>query len=285
MAQDWFRHDFNAHLDPKLISLRLEKGYEGIGVYWTLIEIIGQAENRRWGSYSLPMLADIGRLSLAMLEEYISLLVKLELLCRDENWIWSSGTQKRMEQFDESKRVLSEAGKKGANKRWNKQSDSNPNSPPINHPTGGANAPPNEVAYGKRREEERREEETPPHSPPHDFDRVLAVWRSVRERESGKVDSLTGFEIQQLNGKFWGHGPEKIIAAIEGLGRLHFHATLDQIERWLKGEKFNSQKRAGATAQTQAPKTPAFKPKPKAKATVTAAEAFAEERQTSELPF
>jgi hypothetical protein len=36
----WFKHDYNARTDPKMIRLRRVKGMKGVGIYWTLIEIL-----------------------------------------------------------------------------------------------------------------------------------------------------------------------------------------------------------------------------------------------------
>lgn len=36
----YFKHDFNARNDAKLIKIRKELGYEGIGIYWCLVEMM-----------------------------------------------------------------------------------------------------------------------------------------------------------------------------------------------------------------------------------------------------
>lgn len=36
----WFRHDFNARGNPKLLKLKMEMKMEGVGIYWCLIEMM-----------------------------------------------------------------------------------------------------------------------------------------------------------------------------------------------------------------------------------------------------
>ena len=40
MNKFYFQHDQNASEDPKIISLRIELGWEGYGVYWGIIELL-----------------------------------------------------------------------------------------------------------------------------------------------------------------------------------------------------------------------------------------------------
>ncbi len=42
MSKDsfWFKHDYNARGDSKMIALRKEMGMEGVGIYWAIIEIM-----------------------------------------------------------------------------------------------------------------------------------------------------------------------------------------------------------------------------------------------------
>lgn len=36
----WFRHDFNARNNPKLLKLKMKMNMEGVGIYWSLIETL-----------------------------------------------------------------------------------------------------------------------------------------------------------------------------------------------------------------------------------------------------
>ena len=36
----WFKHDFNARNNPKLLKLKMKMKMEGVGIYWSLIETL-----------------------------------------------------------------------------------------------------------------------------------------------------------------------------------------------------------------------------------------------------
>lgn len=40
LTEPWFKHDFNASNDPKLIKINMKYGTEGLGIYWILVELI-----------------------------------------------------------------------------------------------------------------------------------------------------------------------------------------------------------------------------------------------------
>lgn len=40
LTEPWFKHDFNASNDPKLIKINMKYGIEGLGIYWILVELI-----------------------------------------------------------------------------------------------------------------------------------------------------------------------------------------------------------------------------------------------------
>ena len=42
MAKDtyWFSHDYNARSDGKILNLRIKHGMEGVGIYWSIVEML-----------------------------------------------------------------------------------------------------------------------------------------------------------------------------------------------------------------------------------------------------
>lgn len=42
MAKDtfWFSHDYNSRSDRKMLKLRMRLGMEGVGIYWSIIEML-----------------------------------------------------------------------------------------------------------------------------------------------------------------------------------------------------------------------------------------------------
>ena len=57
MSKDshWFMHDYNARRDPKIIRLCRVKGMKGLGIYWSLIEIL----HEQGGKIGINEISDI----------------------------------------------------------------------------------------------------------------------------------------------------------------------------------------------------------------------------------
>ena len=43
--QIWFKHDLGARNDPKLLKIKRKYGFEGIGVFWSLVETFYEYHN------------------------------------------------------------------------------------------------------------------------------------------------------------------------------------------------------------------------------------------------
>jgi len=125
MAKDayYFSHDANAHLDEKIIELRMDLGWEGYGVYWAIIETLRNASN-----YKLEM--NYNRIAFALNTD--SNLIKTvvenyKLFNFNEGFFFSESLLKRMLKKD----AKSNKARESALARWNKlnskQSDSNAN--------------------------------------------------------------------------------------------------------------------------------------------------------------
>ena len=77
---------------------------------------------------------------------------EFNLLNTDGKYIWSRALIERMQPWDEKRKKLSEAGKKGAASRWANREE---NGEVNGHPNGGANG--NKSIEDKKREEEIKE--------------------------------------------------------------------------------------------------------------------------------
>lgn len=142
MAQNWFKHDYSARNDDKVLELRAEYGWKGYGLFFGLIEAMCEAET---GCIDT---ARIGGLSVAYglpkeeLLGFIDFCLEIDLFYEDDEKLIRSGrVVKHLEQMN----ALKEAGKKGAKKRWDRGANR------------GANATPNAE---KRREDKNREDNT-----------------------------------------------------------------------------------------------------------------------------
>lgn len=110
----YFRHDYNARNDDKMLELRSTYGSEGYGVFWMIIETMAENEN---GGAKAGL---IGGLSLGygVAKEWLIGFFKYCLhigLFYEESGCYYS---KRLLTHKEYRKILSENGSLGAEKRW-----------------------------------------------------------------------------------------------------------------------------------------------------------------------
>lgn len=111
----YFSHDSNARNDLKIVRLRRQLGLEGYGIYWCLIEIL-----RETSSHKLPLedIEDIA-FQITVPREKVETVVKAYgLFTIDTNFFFSSRLLRSMELYNNTKKTLSDAGKKGMKARW-----------------------------------------------------------------------------------------------------------------------------------------------------------------------
>ena len=107
----YFTHDYNAHNDTKILYLRQDLGMEGYGIYWYLIESLADSG----GILPLKILPVLARQMDCTLVKVEGIIRNYELFEINENQFFS---QRLLSHLDVRK-ALSEAGKQGANNRWN----------------------------------------------------------------------------------------------------------------------------------------------------------------------
>lgn len=109
----YFPHDANAHEDHKMLALRVKCGWEGIGLYWTFIELLRSAP-----TYTYPF--DLATLELglstpqATLKPVLEVCFEAGLLVKKDGFFYSDSLTRRMADADAKRLRLSEAGRKGA---------------------------------------------------------------------------------------------------------------------------------------------------------------------------
>jgi hypothetical protein len=139
----YFRHDYNARNDDKILELRAKFGAEGYGIFWMIIETM--AENENGGAKAGLM----GGLSLGYgiakdrLKEIISYCIEIGLFYEDGGAFFS----KRLLTHKEFRTELSKNGSLGALKRWKKDSGA------IAGLSGGNGNPNAKERKGKERKE------------------------------------------------------------------------------------------------------------------------------------
>ena len=160
MAKDayWFPHDSNAKRDLKMIRLRTKMGYEGIGIFWSLIEMLREIPGYRLPVSDVDMAAvDLG-LDADKTQEAIDLFCEIGLLTHERGHYQSKSLTSRMETWEKQKAN----GKKGGRPRKQRREkpNQNPNRNPNDNPTPNPDAKPNEtITVQDRRVQDRREQQ------------------------------------------------------------------------------------------------------------------------------
>lgn len=110
----YFSHDANAHNDPKMLNLRLLSGWEGIGLFWTFLEILREVPEHKYEEENHLASLEL-RLSTpqAKLQAWLKDCYKVGLLVCEDGFIYSVSFLDRMREMDEKRQLLSEAGRRG----------------------------------------------------------------------------------------------------------------------------------------------------------------------------
>ena len=116
MAKDtfWFKHDYNARNDEKVLELRSEFGAEGYGVFWMLIETMAENENGGAKASLIGGLSHGYGVAKDKLCDIIKYCVSVELVYEKDGFYFS----KRLDKHKDERRQFSENGIEGAAKRW-----------------------------------------------------------------------------------------------------------------------------------------------------------------------
>lgn len=107
----YFPHDFNASNDIKLQKLIMKMSYEGLGLYWTIVEMLykqgGKIELSECDSIAFAMRTD---------SEKIKQLIDI-VFEKNENYFWSNSVLDRLKMIEDK----SKKAKQSAKKRWTNQ--------------------------------------------------------------------------------------------------------------------------------------------------------------------
>ena len=129
MRVDYFRHNVNSRSDLSLSLVLDEFGAEGYGRYWLIIELLYMAEDQmiELSNLTKRSLASSWKCNLEEVDPFINYLVDLELMTIEGDMLYSNGVMKRVSLMRETKEELTnkrrEAGRKGAEARWRKESE------------------------------------------------------------------------------------------------------------------------------------------------------------------
>jgi len=122
--KSYFSHDSNARNSDKLMKVRMGLGAEGYGIFFMLIERLREEEDYKstvdYTTLAFDLRVDPEKVK-QVVENY-----DLFKITEDGKYFYSDSFNERMEMMDAKRKKRAEAGKKGAEKRWeNRQNDSN----------------------------------------------------------------------------------------------------------------------------------------------------------------
>lgn len=132
----YFSHDSNARNDDKILNVRMKYGMEGYGIYFGIIERMREEQDytskRDYNAIGFDFHVDASKIK-DIVENF-----GLFSFTEDGECFYSDSLNDRMAHMDHRKAKQSEAGKKGAAKRWNGKAmatPSNKNGDPITTPS------------------------------------------------------------------------------------------------------------------------------------------------------
>jgi len=110
----YFSHDANAHNDPKMVLLRLKCKWEGIGLYWTFLEILRDIPDYKYPDKNFLASLEV-RFSLpqATVQAWLEACLECGLLVKKDGFIYSESFLKRMAVVDKKRDIFREAGRRG----------------------------------------------------------------------------------------------------------------------------------------------------------------------------
>lgn len=118
----YFSHDANSRTDPKILSMMLDYGIEGYGMFWIIVENLREQDGYKmkqdkstWRALAMQMHKTVEEIK-TFLNECIK---EYELFVTDDVFFYSESLLRRMNKKDE----ITQKRKDAANARWNKSKD------------------------------------------------------------------------------------------------------------------------------------------------------------------
>ena len=111
MKKTYFNHDSNARNDYRIIKLRAKLGYEGYGIFWSLLEMLFIEENKicieDYDALAFGLQCDANKLK-QLIEDF-------DLFVIEDNCFYSKRLNNHIEEINNK----SKKAKESINKRWN----------------------------------------------------------------------------------------------------------------------------------------------------------------------
>ena len=113
---NYIPHPSNCRVSSAVLSLRIEEGAAGYGVYWMILELLRDAPSFRFSRNSKAIAFAINEHDSALVERVVNNYGLFDF--GDDGLLWSPWLLEAMEAYNDKKVKLQEAGRRGAAKRW-----------------------------------------------------------------------------------------------------------------------------------------------------------------------
>lgn len=131
---NYFPHPSNARQSSGLVSLLMEEGYEGYGLYWAIIELLRDAPSYHYTSDEKVLAYVLHAPDPGAVQRVIRNFGLFDF--DDDGLLFSPWLQQQLNGYEEKKAAFKEAGRRGAARRWHK-SDDRVNGEAIATPSNG----------------------------------------------------------------------------------------------------------------------------------------------------
>lgn len=116
--REWFKHDYSAANDLRIVALRSKFGMRGYGIYWALIEAMYSGGGYLALSLPFAIASFEGMLGEKNISEVIEYAIEIGLFVRDEKGdVTSERVQQALEDRQQTSNAASTAGKLSAARR------------------------------------------------------------------------------------------------------------------------------------------------------------------------
>lgn len=122
----YITHDLGARNDPKLLNLQMRMGGAGLAIFWCLVEMLWENDGYLPTDYEAIAFS----LRWAKAPDVKRVVNEFELFIVEEDRFWSRSALERINQKKDRIQAQREGGLKGAQKRWNNDTQDKPNALP-----------------------------------------------------------------------------------------------------------------------------------------------------------
>lgn len=111
----YFSHDSSASRDIKMLKLKHQFGWEGIGLFWGIVETLRESTDYKFNSdqSSIELLSTILGVDYTKLNDIINKCIELGLLSKDSKHFYSNSLNARMQEMNQRREIGYKNGIKG----------------------------------------------------------------------------------------------------------------------------------------------------------------------------